>query len=138
MNKTTAAQTGVVLITSLILLVIMTLLAVSLVRTSVIELKIGGASQIAAQNLANAEASIWAFMNAPSNRGRFFHGHVFPKVDGCVDFSADYDVLEDPHFSYLDVAKHQLCMKAVSYTHLDVYKRQVHTRCQQHLPQSGR
>lgn len=67
------SQTGVVLVTSLIMLVIMTLLVVSLVRTSVIELKIGGASQISAQNLANAEASIWAFMNAPAVRGNFFH-----------------------------------------------------------------
>lgn len=93
MKKTATAQTGVVLITSLILLVIMTLLAVSLVRTSVIELKIGGASQIAAQNLANAEASIWAFMT--TNQGRFFHG---AKMD--VDLSDNYD-FGKKNFSHL-------------------------------------
>lgn len=89
------AQTGVVLVTSLIMLVIMTLLVVSLVRTSIIELKIGGASQIAAQNLANAEASIWAFMNAPANRGRFFHGATLD-----VNLSDDYDFTL-PHFQHL-------------------------------------
>lgn len=56
-------QEGVVLITSLILLVIMTLLAVSMLRTSIIELKIGGAGQIAARNLANAESEISSFIN---------------------------------------------------------------------------
>jgi Tfp pilus assembly protein PilX len=74
MNLHAKQQRGMVLITSLIMLVIMTMLAISLLRTSVIELKIGGASQVTAQNLANAEATIWTFLNAPNNRGKFFHG----------------------------------------------------------------
>ncbi|MBL8424130.1 MAG: pilus assembly PilX N-terminal domain-containing protein [Candidatus Accumulibacter phosphatis] len=95
MKTTAQSQAGVVLVTSLIMLVMMTLLVVSLVRTSVIELKIGGASQIAAQNLANAEASIWAFMNAPGNHDRFHHGAVMD-----VDLSDDYD-FHLPQFKHL-------------------------------------
>jgi len=65
MNKPSIKrQQGVVLITSLILLVVLTLLATSLLKTSVIELRIGGAHQIAAQNLANAEAEIINYVNA--------------------------------------------------------------------------
>lgn len=63
------SQAGVVLITSLIMLVVLTLLAVSMLRTSIIELKIGGASQIAAQNQSNAEAAIWAFLNTVNTQG---------------------------------------------------------------------
>ncbi|WP_300453312.1 pilus assembly PilX N-terminal domain-containing protein [Accumulibacter sp.] len=88
MNNRAHPQDGVVLVTSLIMLVVMTLLVISLVRTSVIELKIGGANQVAAQNLANAEASIWAFMNA--NQGKFAHNATFHPVGGQVDFSGDY------------------------------------------------
>lgn len=95
MKTRAQSQAGVVLVTSLIMLVMMTLLVVSLVRTSVIELKIGGASQITAQNLANAEAAIWAFMNAPSNRDGFVHGAVMD-----VNLSDDYNFLL-PQFKHL-------------------------------------
>jgi Tfp pilus assembly protein PilX len=71
MKTTAQSQTGVVLMFSLIMMVIMTLLVVSMLRTGVLELKIGGASQTSAQNLANAEAAIWDFMN--TNRGKFSH-----------------------------------------------------------------
>lgn len=97
MKTTAQSQAGVVLVTSLIMLVMMTLLVVSLVRTSVIELKIGGASQIAAQNLANAEAAIWALMNAPANRGGFTHD----RPGGLdVDLTDDYDI-SLPKFKHL-------------------------------------
>lgn len=56
-------QHGVVLITTLILLVVLTMLAVTIIKSSVIDLKIGGANQIAAQNLASAEAEIMNFVN---------------------------------------------------------------------------
>jgi Tfp pilus assembly protein PilX len=56
-------QDGVVLITSLILLVIMTLLAVSMLRTSIVELRIGGSGQIGARNLSNAESAIESYIN---------------------------------------------------------------------------
>jgi len=57
------SQRGVVLITSLILLVLMTLLAATIIKTSVIDLKIGGANQVIAQNLATAEAEIMNYVN---------------------------------------------------------------------------
>lgn len=88
-------QAGVVLVTSLIMLVVMTLLVVSLVRSNVIELKIGGATQVTAQNLANAEAAVWAFMNAPANRGKFYPGS--PLV---VNLSTEYD-FSSPTFAHL-------------------------------------
>lgn len=56
-------QQGVVLITSLILLIIMTLMGVSMLKTSMIELKIGGANQLTAQTLANAEVAIISYVN---------------------------------------------------------------------------
>jgi len=99
------SQTGVVLVTSLIMLVIMTLLVVSLVRTSVIELRIGGASQISAQNLANAEASIWAFMNAPAIRGRFFHAAVLD-----VDLTHHYTSMDTTfqHLKYVTLTAQEV------------------------------
>ena len=93
MKKTAQSQAGVVLMFSLIMMVIMTLLVISMLRTGVIELRIGGASQISAQNLANAEAAIWDFMNR--NRGNFFHGAVLD-----VNLSDDFD-FTSRQFSHL-------------------------------------
>ena len=97
MKTTAQSQAGVVLMFSLIMMVIMTLLVISMLRTGVIELRIGGASQISAQNLANAEAAIWDFMN--KNRGNFSH-RAIPL--GFLDFnlSDDYDFTSRP-FSHL-------------------------------------
>lgn len=96
MSRITArSQSGVVLMTSLIMLVMMTLLVVSLLRTSVIELKIGGANQITAQNLANADASLQTCINLNAPLGTFCHECV---VD--VDLSDDYD-FSDPRFKHL-------------------------------------
>jgi Tfp pilus assembly protein PilX len=95
MKQTFKNQSGMVLITSLIMLVIMTLLALSALRTSVIELKIGGASQVSAQSMANGEAAIWAFMNAPNNRGKFFHGATMD-----TDLSDDFS-FTDAKYSHL-------------------------------------
>ncbi len=93
MKTTAQSQAGVVLMFSLIMMVIMTLLVISMLRTGVIELRIGGASQISAQNLANAEAAIWDFMNR--NRGNFFHGAVLD-----VNLSDDFD-FTSRQFSHL-------------------------------------
>jgi len=99
MTKPGKSQSGVVLITTLIMLVMMTLLVLSMLRTNVIQLKIGGASQTAAQTLANAEAAIWAFMNLPGNRGR-----LAPGATPDVDLANAYN-LNDPSFRHLaDVA----------------------------------
>ena len=62
-------ERGAVLIVSLIMLAVMTLLVISMLKSAVIELKIGGISQIAAMNLANAEMGINNFI--ANNNGRF-------------------------------------------------------------------
>lgn len=62
-------EQGVVLVVGLVMLAVMTLLVVSMVKTSVVELKIGGANQITLQNLTNAERTINSFIDA--NNGRF-------------------------------------------------------------------
>ncbi len=74
MHDVAGRQNGVVLITSLILMVIMTLLAVSMLKTSIVELKIGGAGQVAARNIANAESELTSFIN----RNNFPGGSVIP------------------------------------------------------------
>jgi hypothetical protein len=69
-----ARQRGAVLVVGLVMLVVMTLLVVSMIRTSVVELKIGGASQIAQQNLSNAEVMINSFIDV--NNGRFASNYL--------------------------------------------------------------
>lgn len=66
---TPSSQHGAVLIVGLVMLAVMTLLVVSMIKTSVVELKIGGASQIAQQNLSNAERMIGNYVDI--NNGRF-------------------------------------------------------------------
>ncbi|CAG0929772.1 MAG: hypothetical protein EFKGCFLK_01965 [Rhodocyclaceae bacterium] len=63
------AQRGVVLIVSLVVLAVMTLLVIGMLRTSVIELKLGGVSHQAELNFSNAEAMISSYIN--ENNGRF-------------------------------------------------------------------
>jgi len=55
-------QRGAVLIVSLVMLAVMTLFVISMLKTSVIELKIGGSSQVASINVANAESAIDNFI----------------------------------------------------------------------------
>ena len=62
-------QRGAVLVVSLIMLAVMTMFVISMLKTAVIELKIGGSSQVATQNLANADIAIENFMAL--NSGRF-------------------------------------------------------------------
>jgi hypothetical protein len=62
-------QRGAVLVVGLIMLAVMTLFVVSMLKTSIIELKIGGASQVAALNFSNAETAIDNFIQV--NNGRF-------------------------------------------------------------------
>lgn len=68
-SDTLGRQRGAVLVVGLVMLAVTTLLVVSMVKTSVVELKIGGASQIAQQNLTNAELQIARFID--QNNGRF-------------------------------------------------------------------
>ena len=73
--KTTGwRQRGAVLVVSLIMLVVMTLFVISMLKTSIIELKIGGSSQVAALNFSNAEVAIDNFIAA--NQGRFAPGFI--------------------------------------------------------------
>ena len=62
-------QRGAVLVVSLIMLAVMTMFVISMLKTAVIELKIGGSSQVAAQNLAYADIAIENFMAL--NSGNF-------------------------------------------------------------------
>ena len=62
-------QRGAVLVVSLIMLAVMTMFVISMLKTAVIELKIGGSSQVAALNLSNADTAIENFMAL--NSGRF-------------------------------------------------------------------
>lgn len=65
-------ERGAVLVVSLIMLVVLTLFVISMIKTSVIELKIGGSSQTAAINLAAAEAAVDRFL--AMNSGKFAPG----------------------------------------------------------------
>lgn len=67
-------QRGAVLVVGLVMLAVMTLLVVSMIKTSVVELKIGGANQIAQQNLTNAELMINTFVDV--NNGRFASNYL--------------------------------------------------------------
>lgn len=62
-------QRGAVLVVSLIMLAVLTMFVISMLKTAVIELKIGGSSQVAALNLSNADTAIENFMAV--NSGRF-------------------------------------------------------------------
>lgn len=62
-------QRGAVLIVGLIMLAVMTLFVISMLKASIIELKIGGSSQVAALNFSNAETAIGNFIQV--NAGRF-------------------------------------------------------------------
>jgi Tfp pilus assembly protein PilX len=73
-----AKQKGAVLIVGLVMLAVMTLLVVSMLKTSVLELKIGGVHQVAAMNFANAERGITKFMN--DNQGNFAAGFITTAV----------------------------------------------------------
>ena len=61
-------QRGAVLIVSLIMLAVMSLFVVSMLRTSILELKIGGASHVFQLNFSNAEYAINKWIN--DNNGR--------------------------------------------------------------------
>jgi Tfp pilus assembly protein PilX len=74
-------ERGAVLIVGLVMLAVMTLLVVSMIKTSVVELKIGGANQIAQQHQTNAEVMINTFINA--NNGRFASNYLaLPAASG--------------------------------------------------------
>ncbi len=61
-------QRGAVLIVGLIMLAVMSMFVISMLKTAVMELKIGGASHIFARNLANAEVAVNNFIADNNNR----------------------------------------------------------------------
>ncbi len=63
-----ARQRGAVLIVSLIMLAVMSMFVISMLRTSILELKIGGASHVFQLNFTNAEYAINKWIN--DNNGR--------------------------------------------------------------------
>lgn len=67
-------QRGAVLVVSLIMLAVLTLFVISMLKTSIIELKIGGSSQTAAINLTAAESGVDNFLTL--NSGRFAPGFL--------------------------------------------------------------
>jgi Tfp pilus assembly protein PilX len=66
--KTQSRQRGAVLIVSLIMLAVMSLFVISMLKTSILELKIGGASHVTQLNFANAEYAINKWIS--DNNGR--------------------------------------------------------------------
>jgi len=55
-------QRGAVLVVALIMLAVMTMLVITMIKTVVVDLKIGGASQQAAVNLANADVALNSYI----------------------------------------------------------------------------
>ena len=95
------AERGAVLVIALIMLAVMTLFVISMLKTSVIELKIGGASQIAALNLSNAEFAINNFI--AMNTGLF-----------APNFASKTEALGGPRdvsLSYVDTVGNQAKIK---------------------------
>ena len=89
-------QRGAVLIVSLIMLAVMTLFVISMFKTSILELKIGGASQVAELNFANAEFAINKWIN--DNNGRLAPNFLAlgPLAAGCNVNTAGSGQCTDP------------------------------------------
>lgn len=73
-KSTRGRERGAVLVVALIMLVVSTLLVVSMMKTTVLELKIGGSDQVYANNFTNAETAISKFI--ADNSGRFASGFI--------------------------------------------------------------
>jgi len=71
-SGTARHQRGAVLVVGLIMLGVMSLLVASMIRTSILELRIGGANQAALETFANAESALLASIAA--NAGRWAPG----------------------------------------------------------------
>ena len=73
------------LVVSLILMAVMTILVISTMRTSILQLRISGSTETLSVNLANAEVSIADFIDA--NIGRFAPGFLaLPAATGGALF----------------------------------------------------
>ncbi len=68
------SEQGAALVVSLILMAVMTILVLSTMRTSILQLRISGSTETLSVNLANAEVAIADFVDA--NQGRFAPGFL--------------------------------------------------------------
>jgi len=81
------SQRGAALLISLIFLAVTTLLVLSMMRTSILQLRISGSTETFAVNLTNAEVAIIDFLDA--NAGRFGPGFAtLPAAAGGAIFPA--------------------------------------------------
>ena len=81
------SEQGAALVISLILLAVMTILVISTMRTSILQLRISGSTETLSINLANAEVAIADFIDA--NQGRFAPGFLaLPAAAGGAIFPA--------------------------------------------------
>jgi hypothetical protein len=76
-------QRGAVLIVGLVMLTVMTLLVVSMIKTSVVDLKIGGVTQDAMVNFDNAEVGMMSYF--ANNNGKFSNNCI--NLGLCVNFA---------------------------------------------------
>jgi Tfp pilus assembly protein PilX len=80
-------QRGAVLIVGLVMLTVMTLLVVSMIKTSIVDLKIGGVSQDAMINFNNAEIGLMTYFN--NNNGKFSNNCLTLAAGvNCSNFTA--------------------------------------------------
>ncbi len=93
-------QRGAVLIVSLIMLAVMSMFVLSMLKTSILELKIGGASHVTQLNFSNAELAINKWIN--DNNGRLAPNFLAltPLSAGCNVNSTGQGPCTDPPVVY--------------------------------------
>ena len=69
----------------------------------------------------------YKFKEDTTHQAYFPSATVFNKVRNLLGFNLETEAIPLPNGKLFDVTKE--CDQAVSYTHLDVYKRQVGNRC---------
>lgn len=86
LQSSRARQRGAVLIVGLVMLTVMTMLVVSMLKTSIIDLKIGGVSQDALVNFSNAEIALASYLN--NNTGNLSNNCLtIPVGVACNNFT---------------------------------------------------
>ncbi len=79
------SQQGAVLIVGLVMLTVMTMLVVSMLKTSIIDLKIGGMSQDAMSNASNADIGLTNYFKI--NNGTFQPNCAVSAGVGCAVYT---------------------------------------------------
>jgi Tfp pilus assembly protein PilX len=78
-------QRGAVLIVGLVMLTVMTMLVVSMMKTSIIDLKIGGVGQDALVNFNNAEIGLHSYF--ANNSGNLSHNCLTLAPPTCANYT---------------------------------------------------